>query len=362
MNYDELLTLSNKAKWEYFKEPKHKDAELCWNVIDKFLSTKSSTGDFVNEILGDPDPRTHYNVTQRLNNFVGFMLAHRLCDAESRDELVRDIAQSPKRGFETAIFSNANIVLDKSAGLLRSQNKDLYPVEFFKKTQSKTTLKILLAAAAYHDDGDAIELLKTVPNYLKALTGKNIETVLKGIDIKPSSKVFDALTACNGGDNKEIDPFQYLNILISLNSKNSIESAQNIYKPDLSQHHGHALIDHCIRKGASQAQLSIIARTVSDGADWYLAFKQATVSPSIYLDLEGREADSVNELREMITTWKDFPAPKRNASVLAEILKGLPAALIEEAAKEPGSGKIITRILKRNDRMEAAVNEGAEVP
>lgn len=197
-----------------------------------------------------------------------------------------------------------------------------------------------------NDDVEALNLLLTIPYYRKCLEGEELKRVLNGIEMKPESNAYKILM--NEAPGSSLD--NYLNILLSMNRSQDNAFAEKVYQKEYSRDYGHVLLDYAMRQWhihESPGQLWIATKMVEDGADWFMAYKQASVSPSIYLDLKDRQANPLEELRMMISEWDNTPTIKRNKVVLKSIVMGMSGELINEAKADPIVGKTVKRIVDK---------------
>ncbi len=319
-------------------------AEQYFIYVDELISTGLNSYDYIteNNLNNDPWRRPEFAIDALISKSI----MARSNDKKYFDLVVMNIIHFPKRSFESSLFSSAPKDMDANLNLLRNSDGDLHPKEFFKKIQSKTNLYVMLGYMAAFDDAEAFSFLRQIPFYNKALTGKELERSLNGVDIKPGSKLHIQLLS-NDGDSSQMDPIKYINLLTSLNSK-SPEDSTGLYQPKISKQYGHAFLSFTMAKWnieKSAAQLPLITMMVEDGADWYLAYKQTSVSPSVYLDLLDREKNEKAELSEMIQDWDITPCLKRNKVVLNSILKGIPSSLLESVSEDKKMAGVIKRAL-----------------
>lgn len=271
--------------------------------------------------------------------------AYMICP-EKQGYLIDNIVASKKsRGFESYFFASA-CKTEGSNALLRDKNGELFSEIFFKKIQSKSNISWMLNSIFANDDVEALNLLLTIPYYRKCLEGEELKRVLNGIEMKPESNAYKILM--NEAPGSSLD--NYLNILLSMNRSQDNAFAEKVYQKQYSRDYGHVLLDYAMRQWhihESPGQLWIANKMVEDGADWFMAYKQASVSPSIYLDLKDRQANPLEELRMMISEWDNTPTIKRNKVVLKSIVMGMSGELINEAKADPIVGKTVKRIVDK---------------
>jgi hypothetical protein len=263
------------------------------------------------------------------------------------DQLVSNIIKHKKRSFETSLFEYGPKSNPTNVNLCRDSSGNLHPEIFFKKIQSKTNLHAVLQSISAFDDAEALLFLRTIPFYQKSLTGIVLERSLNGIEIKSGSLFHKQLLSADS-DASAIDPIKYINLLLSLNSK-SHEDCTGLYQKELSEKHGHAFLGFTLGKWHIEkcdAQLPLVTKMVEDGADWYLAFMQVSINPSIYLDLLGRNKDPKAELVHMINEWDTNPSIKRNRIILRSMLQGMPLSLLQSANEDKKTSGIIKRLIK----------------
>ena len=241
---------------------------------------------------------------------------------------------------------------DDGKVVIRDKSGELFPEVFFKKIQSKNNVGWLLQTIFADDDVEALSLLLKIPYYRKCLEGEELKRVLNAIVVNPESQAYKMLINEAPGSNLD----NYLNILLSMNKSQNTEFAEKIYLREYSRDYGHVLLDYVMRQWhihESPGQLWIATKLVEDGADWYMAYKQASVSPSIYLDLKDRQANPLEELRTMISEWDNTPTIKRNKVVLKSIVMGMPDDLISQAKSDPLIWKTVKRIVDKEKEKES---------
>ena len=271
------------------------------------------------------------------------------------DYIVENIVNSqPGRGFESDLLKYMQLTGNDYS--LRFSNGSVLPLDFYKKTQSKGNLKSILMIISKKDDIETLEVLYGVPQYKKLFSGDSVVSFLTGIDLDPNGSVYSRLM----GKSDDVGLEKYLDYQIAMTAANPVDSAMKGYNKSLSSEYGHVLIAHAMNSWSlfsSKAQLAIIRQSVEDGADWYMAYKQATVSPCIYLDLQNRQRNQVTELTEMLSEWNDNPGTKRNTIVLKHILAAIPQTILDAVSEDPALGKRIRLLMK-----DMANESKAEMP
>jgi hypothetical protein len=331
--YDEFANFEVKGKEDYILA-KYEDA------FDHFFESGETLAYYSKSMQGV----FNWSAINRLTGIVNSAIHVYMKNPKKQSYLIENIVKSKAaRGFESTFYHSA-CKLDGNFGALRSADNKLFPKPFFKKTQSKTNLPWILNSIFRDDDVSALKVILEIPFYRKALEGDNLKRSLTGVCVEPDSEAYKVLM--NTAPGSSLD--NYLNMLLAMDRAQNSAFAEKVYLPEYSKEYGHVLIDYVMRQwhiNSSPGQLKVVTKMVEDGADWYLAYKQASVSPSIYLDLVGREVKPLVELKEMLDTWDKTPTVKKNLNVLGYVLSGLPDDLLEVAKNDPDNGRRVRRLL-----------------
>ena len=310
------------------------------DAFDHFFESGASISSYSNLMQGVFNWGAMSKLTGIVNSAIHVYMKH----PDKQSYLIRNIEKSKSaRGFESTFFNSA-CKRDGVFGVLRGADGQLFSQTFFRKTQSKSNLSWILNAIFRDDDVDALQLILDIPFYQKALVGEELKRVLTGVQVVPESEAYKVLMETTPGSGLD----NYLNMLLSMSRTQDSEYAEKVYLPEYTKDYGHVLIDYVMRQwhiNSSPGHLTAVTKMVQDGADWYLAYKQASVSPSVYLDLVGREVNPAAELKEMLDTWDKTPTVKKNLNVLGYVLSGLPKDLLEVAKNDPDNGKRVRRLL-----------------
>ncbi len=330
-----------------------KDRSL-WPEIEEALKDYFESGFKIDDYVDFLGGKTHIKYYP-LKLLIRDAIISLLSRPDGIDYIVDNIVNSqPGRGFESELFKY--ISLSGNDNSLRSSNGSVLPLDFYKKTQSKGNLKSILMVISKKDDIETLDVLYGVPQYKKLFSGDSVVNFLTGIDLDPSSSVYSKLM----GKSDEVSLEKYLDYQIAMTAANPVDSAMKGYNKSFSSEYGHVLIAHAMKSWSlfsSKAQLAIIKQSVEDGADWYMAYKQATVSPCIYLELQDRQRNPVIELAEVLSEWNDNPGTKRNTIVLKHILAAIPQTILDAVSEDPALGKRIRLLMK-----DMANESKAEMP
>ncbi len=263
---------------------------------------------------------------------------------EKANFLIENISKTTaRRGFEGTFYLMTSDRANRPA-VLRDRDNAILSVDFFNKVKSKSNLKWMLETIFKNDDHDVLSRLLEIPFYKKALTGIELKRMLSDVNVNPSTQSYSMLMTDTAGSTLD----NYLNVLLSMARQNDAAYAQQVYKPEYTRDYGHVLLSYAMRQWhieSSPGMLAMVTKLVEDGADWYLAFKQASVSPSIYLDMLGRQIDPNAELKVMLNEWSNFPSLNRNKNVLKAVVQALPSPVIDQAKADPEIKRVILRML-----------------
>jgi hypothetical protein len=331
--YDEFANSEVKGKEDYILA-KYEEA------FDHFFESGATLGAYSNLMQGV----YNWSAISRLTEIINTAIYVYMKNPEKQSYLIGSIANSKvARGFESTFYFSA-CKRDGNFAILRDSDNKLFSKSFFKKTQSKSNLSLILSSIFRDDDVSALNLILDIPFYRKALEGEELKRTLTRVQVDPDSDAYQVLMETAPGSGLD----NYLNMLVSMSRTQDAVFAEKVYLPEYTKEYGHVLIDYVMRQwhiNSSPGQLTAVTKMVEDGADWYLAYKQASISPSIYLDLVGRDVNPAAELKEMLDTWDKTPTVKKNLNVLGYVLSGLPEDLLEVAKNDPDNGRRVRRLL-----------------
>ncbi|WOF81729.1 hypothetical protein P5704_028040 (plasmid) [Pseudomonas sp. FeN3W] len=188
------------------------------------------------------------------------------------------------------------------------------------------------------DDHQAITYLLEHKKFKNQFVGGRIERILKYVAVPPESKCYKALYP----DAEKDTPFNYLQKLLKVGDNTSIDDLSCFYRPELAKAVGHEYVFHMLQRSVvDDIHRSIFKMMISDGADWYMGFKQAQLGHQAYLTLKNRTIDPVAEIQDVVKSMSSFWNYNPKRCSIGALIGGIDQELVAKGMRSASDAKKI---------------------
>lgn len=188
------------------------------------------------------------------------------------------------------------------------------------------------------DDHQAITYLLEHKKFKNQFVGGRLERILKYVAVPPESKCYKALYP----DAEKDTPFNYLQKLLKVGDNTRIDDLSCFYRPELAKAVGHEYVFHMLQRSVvDDIHRSIFKMMISDGADWYMGFKQAQLGHQAYLTLKNRTIDPVAEIQDVVKSMSSFWNYNPKRCSIGALIGGIDQELVAKGMRSASDAKKI---------------------